>query len=809
MKKTISINIAGIIFHIEEDGYEKLGLYLKAIQSHFASYEGSKEIIEDIESRIAEKFWDKQKRDAKQAITLEDVDELIASMGTVSDFEAIQEEEDLVTEEKAQNTYSSSQSEQKSHTSESYEYPKFESSKKLYRDTQRKLLGGVCAGFAHYLGIDALWVRLIFLITFLGLSPLTESPLSGVIFVLYIASWIAFPANAFLEEDDTVKKFYRNPDHKVLGGVVSGVSSYTGFDLGMLRFVFVLMIFAFGSGIVIYLILWAIAPEAKTITDKMQMTGEPITLENIESNIKRTLNTENKPEDTLTKVLLLPFRMISQVFKALGPIAQFAATAFRFFAGGIMLFTSLAMIVALFFTLFVGFTALESANVYIGDHLPVGFLARDASPFMFLAGFLAALAPSIAVGIVGISLLLRRNIFTSVVWQSLLGIFIVGLFGSMYTGISYAKNFSRSASIQQSSNLDFGKKTPLLTLKHVSDHVEFVPSLEIIGYEGDVYKLEKEYYAKGFDKKDAEKNAGEILYTYSKIDSVLAFDEEYEFTENARFRDQRVRLRLYIPYEKPFSMTREFASFIENRISGGYFDGEKDLFKGSLWQFTREGELVCLNRFPVENNYDNHSDSSDDETDFAPNDFVQKFPLKEFNKVQSAIETPSEIYIHFGENYKVEVGGDQKDVENIVAEVKDGRLIISQKVQSKQAGFLTVHITLPTLLALSLDKGFGNVRIKDIQTENLQLDVKGQYKIRSTGHIGNLTADLGGLTNLEAFDLEIENAKINASENAHVEVDVNQNLEAKASGVAQIRYKGSPNLQKTIKDSGVIKPERD
>jgi hypothetical protein len=126
---------------------------------------------------------------------------------------------------------------------------------------------------------------------------------------------------------------------------------------------------------------------------------------------------------------------------------------------------------------------LETANVYIGDNLPLGFLARDASPFMFIAGFLAAIAPAIAVGIAGISLIIRRNIFTSIVWQSLLGIFIVGLFGAMYTGISYAKNFSRSANIQQSSNLDFGKKTPLFTIKHISDHVEFVPSLEIIGYE--------------------------------------------------------------------------------------------------------------------------------------------------------------------------------------------------------------------------------------------------------------------------------------------------------------------------------------
>jgi hypothetical protein len=148
-------------------------------------------------------------------------------------------------------------------------------------------------------------------------------------------------------------------------------------------------------------------------------------------------------------------------------------------------------------------------------------------------------------------------------------------------------------------------------------------------------------------------------------------------------------------------------------------------------------------------------------------------------------------------------------VENIVAEVKERKLSISQKNPSKQAGFLTVHITLPNLSYLNLDKGFGNVRIKDIQADNFQLDTKGQYKIRATGHLGNLTAELAGLTNLEAFELNIENAKINATENAHVEVDVNQNLEAKASGVAQIRYKGSPNLQKTIKDSGVIKPERD
>ena len=339
MKKTISINIAGIVFHIEDDGFDKLNAYLKAIQKYFSSYEGSKEIVEDIEARIAEKFWDKQKSEDKQVISLEDVDGLIASMGSVSDFAAIEEDEDLAMagETKKEENQSTQSSSTESTTNAdgtykyeykyNYDYKHYSAPKKLYRDTRRKILGGVCAGLAYNLGFDPLWVRLAFLFLLLGIGPITAGILSGISFVLYIACWIAFPANAMLEEDDRIRKFYRNPDGKVLGGVVSGIASYTGWDLGMLRFVSVLSIFIFGSGIVIYLILWAIAPEAKTLTDKMQMSGEPITLENIESNIKRTFNVENKPEDSLTKLLLLPFRIISQVFKALGPFAEFLISA--------------------------------------------------------------------------------------------------------------------------------------------------------------------------------------------------------------------------------------------------------------------------------------------------------------------------------------------------------------------------------------------------------------------------------------------------------------------------------------------------
>ena len=92
MKKNISINISGIIFHIEEDGYETLRNYLDSINRYFSTYDDSKEIISDIENRIAEIFLSKL-TNGKQVINAEDVDSLIATMGSIQDFEAIEEPE--------------------------------------------------------------------------------------------------------------------------------------------------------------------------------------------------------------------------------------------------------------------------------------------------------------------------------------------------------------------------------------------------------------------------------------------------------------------------------------------------------------------------------------------------------------------------------------------------------------------------------------------------------------------------------------------------------------------------------------------
>src|ERR1700733_8040630 len=138
MKKNISINISGIIFHIEEDGYETLRKYLDAVNKYFAAFDDNSEILADIEGRIAEIFLSKL-NDGKQVITSEDVSSLIATMGSVSDFKAAEEQEFAGGGEQ-----SKSESRDRASSSSST------ATKKLYRDVNRKILGGVCAGLGHY-----------------------------------------------------------------------------------------------------------------------------------------------------------------------------------------------------------------------------------------------------------------------------------------------------------------------------------------------------------------------------------------------------------------------------------------------------------------------------------------------------------------------------------------------------------------------------------------------------------------------------------------------------------------------------------
>lgn len=164
MNKTVTINISGIIFHIEEDAYDKLSKYLSTIKGYFTSNESGNEIIADIEARIAELLQAKVSQ-FKQVVLMADVDEVINALGKPEEFV-----DGETTGASAQQSESTAQT--------------GPIKRRMFRDPDEKAIGGVCSGIAHYFDIDVVWIRLAtFLLIFFG----------GVSLWVYIILWIIIP----------------------------------------------------------------------------------------------------------------------------------------------------------------------------------------------------------------------------------------------------------------------------------------------------------------------------------------------------------------------------------------------------------------------------------------------------------------------------------------------------------------------------------------------------------------------------------------------------------------------------------------
>ena len=169
MKKTITINISGVIFNIEEDAYDILRGYLDRLSRNFTDSEGREEIMGDIESRIAELFQERL-GDRKEVISDTDVKQVMETMGKPEDFMAEAEEAEGKSERSTENRGAEYNSTAK---------------RRVYRDTEKSVIGGVCSGISHYFGWDPLVLRIILLVLFFGM---------GFGFLLYIILWIIIPA---------------------------------------------------------------------------------------------------------------------------------------------------------------------------------------------------------------------------------------------------------------------------------------------------------------------------------------------------------------------------------------------------------------------------------------------------------------------------------------------------------------------------------------------------------------------------------------------------------------------------------------
>ncbi len=175
MNKTYNVNLGGVPFQIDEDAYNKLLAYTNAIKGKFSGVDGSDEIVADIEARLAEMFDEKLQNTGRSIVSDDMVEKAIGIMGRPEEFD--------MNEESAQGTGDAAYSSSKGKSL----------GKRLYRDPDRKILGGVASGLSAYLGIkDPIWIRLVFI-----LLPFLDTFLFGIststVILAYVILWVLLP----------------------------------------------------------------------------------------------------------------------------------------------------------------------------------------------------------------------------------------------------------------------------------------------------------------------------------------------------------------------------------------------------------------------------------------------------------------------------------------------------------------------------------------------------------------------------------------------------------------------------------------
>lgn len=800
MKKTISINIGGNIFHIEEEGYEKLKAYLDSVHKYFSTFEDAKEITDDIENRIAEKFYSQLKKN-KEAISTKEVDQLIASMGTVADFEATFEDEpkDQKLEPKT--------SEAKDTTAEGAS-----AARKLYRDTKHKILGGVAAGFANYFNVDPLWFRLLWIVFFF----------SGVGIIAYIIFWIVLPGHEVLEEKKSVKKFYRDPDKRVLGGVASGIANYFGSDLVVFRLLFFISIFLGGSGIIVYIILWIITPEAKSVTEKMEMKGEPVTMAGIEKNVKKSLNMEEKEENVFVKILLFPFRLVAMLFEGLGrmlgPVMTFIIETVRVVFGAFVFLTGFSIMIFLIFSLFF----LLGMDWHMGDRMatidgiPLADFIAPMGPLATASVFLLGFIPALGVALLGLTILLKKRIGNAYVALSLVVIWVVAVIGASFTVPQIINQFSTDDTIEEQITFKMGKEEPVLKLNFVEDEPYDYRgvNLRLRGHADTTFLLVMDKEGRGSSRSNARENAAGVSYTVTQVGNDLVFDSRIKFNDDTKFRFQNVDATLYIPYGRTFKMEQELDEILINTLHiNGYYGYQMG---DNTWMFDEDG-IICLTCSATRDRLGNAKSDRKG----------RSFDFEGFNEV--SVSSAFKVKVIKSDDFDVMLSGRRGDLDRVIIKQVNERLTIQYDDEEDEwdnrSRDITVSLYLPELayfkasgecsgsiadfdqkdmeLVLSGDTDFK----ADLTVQALKVDMSGGAELTLSGSADLLTAEISGATSLESTDMDANEVTLDASGSSSAGIFADDQLKVNATGNSQVTYRGTSQTEITTSDGSRVRKD--
>jgi phage shock protein PspC (stress-responsive transcriptional regulator) len=594
MKKTISITIGGVLFQIEEDGFDQLRQYLDQVHKYFSTYEDSREILSDIETRIAELFISRH-TDRLESITQEDVAAIVATMGSVADFAADEAENDNTGFNNQQQTTGQTSSQ---NTGQGYarsfgtgtppptgnippdaEY--LDDDKKapgLRRNLKLKMLGGVCAGLAQYLNISAVWVRLGFLALFFGFGWLPFIPVT--ILLLYVALWVSMPA-VYQDELRTVRKLFRSNKNKAIAGVCGGLAQYFGIDVSVVRLLAIVSFFAFGIGFWVYVVLWAVTPLATTLTDEMKMTGTPINLASIEDTVKRNLQPENGDiENGLTKLILLPFRLIGTVLTGLAPIAGAILRGIGILVGLILLIAILSLMFALFLAVMAATHIIDWTTILHIEDFPVSSIMDSIPTGLITSVSIVAFLPLMMAFLLALRLIFGRPKLPMFATLTLLGLWVLSIGWVTIEALNFAYLFHEESSVERTTTLGTNAKNLQIEMGlSDQDHDWSSVGLEVETTTGDSIVIIRTYESNGKTDEQATALANQIKHKVSLTDSTLYIDGRFELEDKTPYRGQHLKVKVLLPHGTQFTIDKKFTTNLNNIYWEGY-DSYRRLHNG-------------------------------------------------------------------------------------------------------------------------------------------------------------------------------------------------------------------------------------
>jgi len=535
MNKTVNINLGGMFFHIDEDAYQKLTRYFDAIKRSLSKSSGQEEIIKDIEMRVSELLTEKQKTE-KHVVTIREVDEVITVMGQPEDYII---EEDGPANNTSANDYSAPRS-----------------TKKLYRDKENGMIGGVATGLGHYFGIDAVWLKIMFLV-----------------------------------------------------------------------FVFA----GFGTGILAYIILWVVTPEAITTSEKLEMTGEPVTISNIEKKVREEFENvsgkfKNADYDKFGNQVKSGAEKLGNGF------SDFIMTVFKIFAkflGVLLIMGGLTVLVLLFIGVFTLGTTV-SMDFPWQSFVEAGNFTDYPIWCFGLLMFLAVGIPFFFMTLLGFKLLApNMKSVGNIVKYTLLAVWLIAVSIAISIGIKQATAFAVNGRTVQKQIINIAPTDTIsIKFKHndyfaknIDDRHEFMVTKDSLNndiiYSNQVnIRIEKsdekyayiqiEKEAKGKSLSEAKERAEAIKYSYKIVGSQLIFDNYLITDAKNKFRDQEIEITLFLPIGTLIKPDDSMAHYDYTDDSFFYWHPEnKEIFR------VGEDKIKCLNCPDDENNDDDDDDDNE------------------------------------------------------------------------------------------------------------------------------------------------------------------------------------------------------